>query len=209
MHLTKTDLENTNRIKRLNIINSLSGIKPANLIGTVSADKINNVAIFNSVVHIGSNPALIGFIIRPTGEVPRNTYDNLMRSGYYTINHVKESLITKAHYTSAKFDETVSEFEKCKLTTEYLNEFEAPFVEESIIKMGVKFVEEVPIKINDTALIIGEIRHLYLPDNIITEEGYLDLATAETAGISGLNSYYGLSKIADYPYARPGELPDF
>lgn len=32
---------------------------------------------------------------------------------------------------------------------------------------------------------------------------------AGSAGISGLNSYYALEKIADYPYARRTELPSF
>jgi len=209
MHLTKVDIENTERIKRLNIINSISGIKPANLIGTVSNNKVENVAIFSSVVHLGSNPALIGFIIRPTGEVPRNTYDNIKQTGNYTVNHVKTDFVKNAHYTSAKFDENISEFEKCKLTPEYLNGFEAPYVKESVIKMGVTFKEEIPIKTNDTAMIIGEVQHLYMPVEIISAEGYLHLEHGDTAGISGLNNYYKVSKIDDYPYARPNELPDF
>ena len=39
--------------------------------------------------------------------------------------------------------------------------------------------------------------------------GDIDLALARTAGISGLNSYYALDKIADFPYARVAETPEF
>lgn len=208
MHLTKKDLQETDRVKKLNIINSISGIKPANLIGTVSKDKVSNVAIFSSIVHLGSNPALIGFIVRPTGEVPRNTYENILENGHYTINHVGESFVQQAHYTSAKFDSDVSEFDTCGLTEEYLFDFKAPFVQESPIKMGMKYLESIPIERNGTILVIGELEHLIMPDEAVCDKGYIDLETAEVAGISGLNSYYKLEKIGSFPYARVEEVPD-
>ncbi|MCP4522102.1 MAG: flavin oxidoreductase [Cytophagales bacterium] len=203
MHLTKEDIHELVHVKRLNIINSITGIKPANLIGTISDDGFPNVAIFSSIIHLGSNPALIGFIIRPTGEVRRDTYNNIMENSYYTINHVHEGFTEKAHLTSAKFPKEDSEFDKCELTEEYLFDFKAPFVKESNVKLGMKFVQSVPIELNGTILVIGEIQHIVLPDEIVTEEGYIDLGQAEDVGISGLNRYYKLEKIGEYPYARP------
>ena len=49
---------------RLNLINSITGIKPANLVGSRSADGFDNVAIFSSLVHLGSNPAQLGLVMR-------------------------------------------------------------------------------------------------------------------------------------------------
>jgi flavin reductase (DIM6/NTAB) family NADH-FMN oxidoreductase RutF len=209
MHLTKDDLYQLERRKKLNIINSITGIKPANLIGTVSEDNIPNLAIFSSIVHLGSNPALLGFIVRPTGEVPRNTYENILANGLYTINHVRESFVKNAHYTSAKFDREVSEFDACGLTDEYLQGFKAPFVKESTIKIGMKYCESIPIERNGTILVIGEVEHIILPDEALNEKGYIDLEQAETAGISGLNSYYSVEKIASFPYVRVEEVPEF
>ncbi|MEZ5009913.1 MAG: flavin reductase [Chitinophagales bacterium] len=209
MHLTKTDIENTEKIKRLNIINSITGIKPGNLIGSISKEGHTNLAIFSSVVHLGSNPALIGFIMRPNHKEIRDTYNNIMDNGCYTINHIHESFIEKAHYTSAKFESTESEFELCKLTEAYIPDFKAPFVKESSLKMGMKFLDEIPIKINDTVLIIGQIEHLMVPDETISEEGYIDLSSLNTAGIGGLNTYYKLEKLNSFPYARKHELPNF
>jgi len=208
MHLTKDDLYQLERRKKLNLINSITGIKPANLIGTVSEDDIPNVAIFSSIVHLGSNPALLGFIVRPAGEVPRNTYENILANGLYTINHVRESFVKNAHYTSAKFDREVSEFNVCGLTDEYLPGFKAPFVKESTIKIGMKYCESIPIERNGTILVIGEVEHIILPDEAVNEKGYIDLEQAETAGISGLNSYYSVEKIASFPYVRVEEVPE-
>ena len=93
MHLTKNQIKQTSRIKRLNLINSITGIKPANLIGTVSENGHSNLAIFSSIVHLGSNPALLGFILRPQHEVRRDTYDNILQTKYYTINHIPLTML--------------------------------------------------------------------------------------------------------------------
>jgi flavin reductase (DIM6/NTAB) family NADH-FMN oxidoreductase RutF len=207
MHLTKEDIRHTERIKRLNIINSVSGIKPANLIGTESNQSKSNLAIFSSVIHLGSDPALLGFILRPQGEQPGHTFANILESGYYTINQVHASITAQSHFTSAKFDKDESEFDKCGLTKEYLPGFNAPFVKESILKIGMKYLEQIPIEVNGTSLIIGEIQHLILPDEAVSDEGYVDYEILSSIGIVGLNTYYGVNKVADFPYARPSELP--
>lgn len=209
MYLSKSDIQNTERVKRLNIINSVSGIKPGNLVGTQSKGGITNLAIISSVVHLGSNPPFLGFVMRPTQEVRRDTYENILESGFFTVNHIHSSFTEEAHYTSVKFDSSVSEFEACALTEEYLHDFPAPFVKESILKVGLKHVESIPIQSSNTIMVVGQIEHLIIPDDAIEPNGYIDLGIAESVGISGLNSYYELNKIDEFPYARVQEVPDF
>jgi flavin reductase (DIM6/NTAB) family NADH-FMN oxidoreductase RutF len=209
MYLSNKQIKELDRKKRLNLINSITGIKPANLIGSINKNNDTNLAIFSSVIHLGSFPPLIGFIVRPSATVRRHTYENILDNKKYTINHINSSIIKKAHYTSAKFESSESEFEKCKLTEEYIEDFEAPFVKESSLKMGLILKEVIPIKSNDTILIIGEVEHLFLPEKAMNKEGYLDLETNNTVGISGLNTYYNLKKIESFPYARVQEIPDF
>jgi len=197
------------RIQRIKFINSVSGIKPANLIGTVSDAGQTNLAIFSSVFHLGSDPALLGFITRPTGEVPRHTYENILENNQYTINQVPSTFAKNAHYTSAKLERDQSEFEVCGFSPEFIADFNAPFVKESLLKIGLEFKEAIDIKLNGTILVIGEIQHLILPDAAVGEANDIDLEQIDTAGISGLNTYYSLQKIARYPYARAHEMPDF
>ena len=209
MNFTKQDILDCDRIKRLNIINSISGIKPGNLIGSISDKGTTNLAIISSVVHLSSNPPLIGFIMRPRGEVKRDTYNNIRENHLFTINHIPTSHIEQAHYTSAKFDTEISEFDRCGFTPEYIEGFKAPFVQESKIKMGLKLVEEIPIPSSKTTMIIGEIQQLVLPDNAMNETGYINLEQAGTAGIAGLNSYYKLQFLDSFPYARVEDVPTF
>ncbi|MDQ8186015.1 flavin reductase family protein [Pelagicoccus sp. SDUM812002] len=206
MHLSKTDLEASDRIRRLNIVNSISGVKPANLIGTVSEKGVKNLAVFSSVVHIGSNPPLIGFVLRPGGEVRRHTYENIVATGDYTINSLPYAFARQGHYTSAKFDAEVSEFEAVGLTPESLEGTQAPFVKESPLKYSLRFCDEISIPRNGTSLIVGEVQDVYVDENAVSDSGYIDLAGLRCAGISGLNSYYKLEKVADFPYARPHEV---
>lgn len=209
-HYTRKEIDALDRRFRANLVNCLGGYKPANLIGTVSGAGAANLAIFNSVVHIGANPPLVGFILRPpTADVPRHTYENIKETGVYTINHVHESFVERAHYTSAKFEKGVSEFEKCGLTEEYAQNFAAPFVNESAIKIGLRFVEEIEIKLNNTILVIGEIEHLILPENALLENGNVDLNAVSSVAVAGLDTYHRVEKIAAFPYAKAADLPDF
>lgn len=208
MRLQKEDIEKLERKYRLNLINSISGIKPANLIGTQSLKQEDNVAIFSSVVHLGSSPAQLGFIMRPQGQSPRDTYSNIQETGYYTINHVSKSFIKKAHYTSAKLEKGVSEFEAMNIEKEFIDDFKAPFVKDSAVKIGMKHLESVALP-NGSIFVIGSLELLVLPKGSINTLGQLDLESYECAGIAGLNTYYGLTKLDDFPYVRVNELPDF
>jgi flavin reductase (DIM6/NTAB) family NADH-FMN oxidoreductase RutF len=207
MHLTFEDIQESERKFRINLINSITGIKPANLIGSISTDGINNLAIISSVVHLGSHPPFIGFVMRPKHEVKRDTYENLASTGHFTINQVPAKLVENAHYTSAKFEAAVSEFEACKIQEIFLGDFPAPFVKESPIKIGLSLQETIPIKSNNTLLIVGKVEQLYIDDQYLDERGYVHLDKMNVAGIGGLNSYYTLNKITDFPYARVEENP--
>lgn len=208
-HFTNEELTSLHHLQRANLINSISGFKPANLIGTISDSGNTNLAIFSSVVHLGANPPLMGFIMRPTQDVPRHTYENIKENGFYTINHVHENFVENAHWTSAKFERDESEFEKCGLTEEFIEDFKAPFVAESKIKIGLKFAEEIPINLNKTILIIGEVQHIFVPENALLENGNVDLNKTASVAISGLDTYHKVEKISDFPYARTINLPDF
>lgn len=208
MLYTKENIENLERIFRLNLINSVTGIKPANLIATRSAGGQENVAIFSSVVHLGSNPALIGFVMRPQAENVSDTFRNINDTGFYTINHVSETFIKNAHYTSAKLETGISEFERMNLQQEYLPDFTAPFVKDSFVKIGMKHLENIPLP-NECIFIIGSVELLKMPDGLPDEEGQLDLEKYACAGISGLNTYYGLQKLQSFPYVGTKEIPEF
>jgi flavin reductase (DIM6/NTAB) family NADH-FMN oxidoreductase RutF len=203
-HITRKEIDSLDQRYRANLINSVAGYKPANLIGTVSADGITNLTIVSSVIHLGSDPPLIGFIQRPLS-VCRDTYDNINHHGYYTINHVHVEFIEKAHQTSAKFDSNISEFEECGFRQEYLNGFEAPYVNESKVKIGMRLIQETPIYQNGTILMIGEVVDLHISELSLEKNGSLNLNIINDVCISGLDTYHQVSHKASLSYANPNQ----
>ena len=206
MYLNKDSIQQLEKFNRINLMNSITGISPANLIGTISNDSIENLAIFSSIVHIGSNPPLMGFILRPTKKNRRDTYENIIETNKFTINHINSDMVERSHYTSVKFDKNESEFQKCRLTAEYLNNFQAPYVKESYAKVGLELEDIQSIKSNGCRLIIGRVERLYVPDSAIYKNGNIQLDLSNSIAVGGLNTYYSLDKIAEYPYARVNNL---
>jgi len=205
MHFTRDHINDLEKIKKINLINSCSGYKSANLIGTISKEGITNVAVFSSVTHLGSNPPTLGFILRPT-TVPRDTYKNILESGVFTINHIFEDIIEDAHHTSAKYEEAISEFDITALEDEYHNNCIAPFVKGSPVQMEMKFIEEYHIKSNNVIHIISEIKNLYVKDDILNDDGFLDLAKGKVAAINGLDAYAIANGNTRFNYQRPKKL---
>jgi flavin reductase (DIM6/NTAB) family NADH-FMN oxidoreductase RutF len=188
--------------KRAQFINSISGFRSVALIGTTDTNGQTNLAIFSSIVHIGSNPPLLSFIMRPDS-VERHTLTNIMETGFYTINHINADMYEKAHQTSARYPKNVSEFEATGLTPSFKNGFVAPFVAESHIQIGMEFKERINININQTSVIIGQIKFVHYPDNCLLDDGFVDIEKAGTITSSGVDSYHTTQLLQKLEYAKP------
>ena len=203
-HFTTERLESLEKAYRTHLINSLGGFKSVALIGTISKSEVTNLAIFSSIFHIGAHPPLIAMIFRPSPP-ERNTLSNILETGYYTINHINESIYKQAHQTSARYDEDISEFDVTGLDAEFKNGFFAPFVKQSHIQMAVLFKEKIDIAINNTSMVIGEITEIYVPENCISDDGFLDIEKANTITCSGLDSYHKTVRLDRLSYAKPNK----
>ena len=128
------------RFTRTHFINTLSGFKSVSLIGTLNKEGQANLAIFSNLVHLGADPALIGFINRPW-EAASHTLTNIQETEFYTVNHVHKGIYTQAHQTSAKYPAHVSEFEAVGLRPLFRPGISAPFVEESKVQYLLKLEE--------------------------------------------------------------------
>jgi flavin reductase (DIM6/NTAB) family NADH-FMN oxidoreductase RutF len=195
-------LKNLDKISRLNLVNSCTGFKSANLIATKSTSGETNVAVFSSVTHLGSDPALLGFIVRPT-VVPRDTYKNIKETGHFTVNHITESFISDAHHTSANYDFGVSEFDKTNLEMIFHDGIETPFVKGSPVQLLCKYLNEYQILENNTIHVIAQIEAIFVEDHVIQPDHWLHLDKAGVVAINGLDGYC-LPKLIDrFDYARP------
>lgn len=186
---------------RAHFINSLSGYKSANIIGTQNERGQSNACIVSSVIHLGADPALIAFINRPH-TVERNTLENIYSTRVYTVNHVNADIFAEAHHTSARYPADVSEFDQTQLN-ELRTEFGAPFVEQSHIRMAVEFREKKDIELNGTVMIIGEIVEVHVAEHLIETDGKINIAQAQSVAVSGLDEYHTGVSLGRLAYAKP------
>ena len=195
-----TDIANMEHRYRVHFINSLSGYKSANLIGSIDQHGLSNLSVVSSVVHLGADPALIAFVHRPQ-PTPRNTLDNIEQTGCFTINHIGQDIVQAAHQASARYPGDVSEFDVTELDEQY-TEFKAPYVRQSQIKIGVEFRQKITIELNGTFLMIGEIVEVIVDDDLLADDGKIDLVAAKTVAVSGLDEYHSAESLGRLPYAK-------
>lgn len=192
------------RFYRTTFMNSVSGFKSVNLCGTISSEGQANLAIFNSVVHIGANPPYLGMIFRPH-TVPRHTLENILATKAYTLNHITADIYPNAHQTAARYASEQSEFKNTHLTPVFSECLPAPYVEESPIRIGLQYEEHHEI-MNGTILVIGAVKEVFVPEEVVGRDGYVDLSAAGSLTVAGLDAYHKTELLGRMAYAKP-DLP--
>jgi len=181
-------------------VNSLSGFKPVSLIATVNKAGQPNLAIFSNIVHLGADPALIGFINRPKEAAP-HTIRNIEETGFYTINHILPAFVEKAHQTSAKYADGVNEFDTVGLTAVHKDGFSVPYVAESRVQMALSLSEIIPLS-NGTFLVVGALEHAYVNEQSVASDGFIELSKEGSIVSSGLDAYYTTKPLQRFTYAK-------
>jgi len=136
-------------------------------------------------------------------QFPEILIEILYQISFFSVNHIHVDDIEDAHHTSARYPSNISEFDVTKFESEYLNNFPAPFVKSSKIKLGCEFLNKYEIKENDTLLMVAEIKDIYFEKDFINEEGWLQLDKAKSVAIHGLDGYALPTVIDRFKYAKP------
>jgi flavin reductase (DIM6/NTAB) family NADH-FMN oxidoreductase RutF len=199
--ITSSQLKELHKVPRLNLVNSCTGYKSCNLIATKSKSGLSNVAIFSSITHLGSDPAMLGFIVRPA-TVPRNTYQNIKDLKYFTVNHITENMIAAAHHTSANYEDGISEFDKTDFEEEYHDGINTPFVKNSPVQLLCKYLNEYEIKENNTIHLIASIEAIFYKESLEGKEMWLQLDKEKIVTVNGLDGYCVPTLKDRFKYAR-------
>lgn len=198
----RNQIDDMDKQRRTNLINSLSGYKSGNLLGSINAQQQTNLTLMSSVFHVGANPPLMGCLLRPH-TVPRHSLENILEMGCFTLNTVTKSIYKQAHQTSARYPRDQSEFDAVGLTPEYSDLLSAPYVAQSPLQIGLSLVETQTLHINETVLVIGEIKEIRLVHDIVSEDGHLELGKMGAVALSSLDEYHLPASIGRLPYPKP------
>lgn len=201
MIIQQSDIVSYEQRYRTAFINSLAGFRQAVLVGTRSSTGQDNLAIFNSLIHLGANPALFALVSRPD-TVPRDTLQNILDTKVYTLNYVTSKHMVAAHQTSARYANDVSEFDAVGFTAETVAGIHAPFVAEAVVKMSMQLEDTIPIALNGTILIIGSIQRIDIDDALLGDDGFVDLSAADVLVSQGLDAYFETRALGRLAYAK-------
>jgi flavin reductase (DIM6/NTAB) family NADH-FMN oxidoreductase RutF len=175
-------------------------------VGTRDANGQENLAVFNSIFHVGANPPYLGMVVRPDS-VDRHTWQNIQATGSYTLNAVGADFYRKAHQTSARYEKGESEFLETGLLAVYRQGVVAPFVGESVIKMGLELQEFHRVECNGTIVVVGKVVYVELGEDLLFEDGAVDLVKADAVGSVGLDGYVSSAWLDRLSYAKPDKAP--
>ena len=199
MIVTAQDIDSFEKLERVQFATTLPGAKPICLVGTIDSQGRTNAAPFSSVVHLGSNPPLLGMVTRPD-TVERHTLSNILETKDYTLSHLNRSILERGHQCSARYDRDTSEFEATGLTEAYFENVKAPYVKESHIAIGLVLEDIIDIPTNGTKLIVGGVKTVYLQDGLLGTGGDLDIS--QSIASTALDTYFDLSNPTKLSYAK-------
>lgn len=145
----------------------------------------------------------MGYIQRPH-TVERQTYENILELKKYTFSNVTQSLQQQAHQTSARYPRDMSEFEACGIQIA-MTDSGIPYAHESTIVIELTYLNSYPIEENDTILVVGSVDQIHISEELIFEDGTINLPAAKSVAGVGLNGYSKVDDLTRYSYAKPNK----
>ena len=78
---------------------------------------------------------------------------------------------------------------------------------ESAIRMGLEFRQHIPLDINGTHFVIGEIMNVSVPKAAIQADGAVMISQARSVALSGLDAYYSTQLLGRMAYSKTEKEP--
>lgn len=144
--------------------------RPIGWVGTISAAGIHNIAPFSYFMPIGSAPPTVAFSsAKDRNGNEKNTLDNILETGVFTLSMVTADLIEQMNASSATVPASVSEFDETGLTPVQGTWVNAPYVGEAHVTSECQVLQTIPI--GNTTLVIGEILGFHMSETWDAKEG--------------------------------------
>ena len=144
--------------------------RPIGWVGTISAAGIHNIAPFSYFMPIGSAPPTVAFSsAKDRHGKEKNTLDNILETGVFTLSMVTADLIEQMNASSATVPASVSEFDETGLTPVQGMWINAPYVGEAHVTSECRVLQTIPL--GNTTLVIGEILGFHMSETWDAKDG--------------------------------------
>ena len=166
--------------------------RPIAWVSTVSATGVTNLAPFSFFTGVGSRPPSVLFCPanRRDGS-PKDTLKNILTTQEFVINVVPYRLAEAMNLSSAEVPSEESEFELTGLQVSESLVVKAPGVSSSPIRMECRLLQHLALDDGPGGanIVLGEIVHMHLDDNVLDSTGYADPVLLDLIGRLGGAAY--------------------
>ncbi len=166
--------------------------RPIAWVSTVSASGVTNLAPFSFFTGVGSRPPSVLFCPanRRDGG-PKDTLKNILETQEFVINVVPYRLAEAMNLSSAELPSEESEFELTGVQVSDSAVVKAPGVSSSPVRMECRLLQHLALDDGPGGanIVLGEIVHMHLDDNVLDSTGYADPVLLDLVGRLGGAAY--------------------
>ena len=166
--------------------------RPIAWVSTISASGVTNLAPFSFFTGVGSRPPSVLFCPanRRDGG-PKDTLKNILETHEFVINVVPYRLAEAMTLSSADLPSEESEFELTGLQISESAVVKAPGVRSSPVRMECRLLQHLALDDGPGGanIVLGEIVHMHLDDNVLDSTGYADPVLLDLIGRLGGAAY--------------------
>lgn len=192
---------NPDELHQKEVYKLLTGLiipRPIAWVSTINEEGIPNLAPFSYFNAVGDDPPHVMFSVSRTGNVNKDTLNNILNNKEFVVNMVTEDLAEKMNATANPLQPHESEFDFANIQKGISTKVKPPLVAESPVSMECVLVHHYNLenhKNGGSTIIIGQIIHFHINDSILLDNFYIDL-----------QKYQPISRLSGSNYAKLGEL---
>lgn len=170
--------------------------RPIAWAGTRSPEGSNNLAPFSFYNAFSSNPPIVGFSCIPRLDGRnKDTLQNVIDTGCFTLSCVSRSLAQAMSRSAALMEPEQDEFPYAGVTPVEAVSIPAPYVQEALLVFECRLNQVVSFGSEPGSgnLVLGEITHIHIADDIYLENGRVDFEKLDPVGRLAGNWYSTIS----------------
>jgi len=172
--------------------------RPIGWISSISETGVLNLAPFSYFNAVGEDPPHVMFSTTRTGDINKDTLNNILANNQFAVNMVTEDLVEKMNTTSKPIPAEESEFELAGLTPIASVKIKPPRVKECKITMECEMVHHYFLedhKNGGACVIIGRVVMFHVDESVMLDDFKINLET-----------YRPVARLAGANYSKIGEI---
>jgi flavin reductase (DIM6/NTAB) family NADH-FMN oxidoreductase RutF len=174
-----------------NLLIGLVAPRPIALVTSRNPDGQLNAAPFSAYNYLCTDPPVVGIGVtnRPGTYTPKDTAQNIRRTGEFVVNVVTEDLLQQMNICATDFPAEVDELEMAGLETEPSAVVKVPRIRSA--HAALECVEHATIEIGHSRIILGRVVAMYVEDQFVDPAGpYIKAEELHAIGrMNGLGNY--------------------